>query len=42
MTMPKSDLHRKQSKKNWILFAILLALAGVFFWLTILKMGGDA
>lgn len=36
--MPKSDLHHRQRVKNWALFLVLLALAMVFFWLTIIKM----
>ena len=38
--MPHSEQHRTQAKKNWLLFGILATLAGLFFALAFVKMGG--
>lgn len=38
--MPKSELHRRQRKKNLTMLVILLALVGVFFSITMLKVSG--
>lgn len=38
----KTPQHKAQAVKNWTLFAVLFTLAGIFFWLTILKMSGAA
>lgn len=35
-----SDMHRRQRTKNLFMFAVLLAMAAVFFVLTIIRMGG--
>lgn len=35
-----SDRHRRQRTKNLFMFAFLLAIAAVFFGLTIVRMGG--
>lgn len=36
-----TDLHRRQRTKNLVMFGFLLALAAVFFALTIVRMGGQ-
>ena len=36
-----SDLHRRQRTKNLFMFGFLLALAVIFFALTIVRMGGQ-
>ena len=35
-----SDVHRRQRTKNLVMFAVLLAVAAMFFLLTIVRMGG--
>lgn len=35
-----TDLHRRQRTKNLVMFALLLAMAAIFFGLTIVRMGG--
>ncbi|WP_170920733.1 hypothetical protein [Enhydrobacter aerosaccus] len=35
-----SDMHRRQRGKNLFMFTVLLALAAVFFVLTMVRMGG--
>jgi len=37
--MPHSQLHKKQRKKNLAMMLTLLALMGLFYALTIVKMG---
>ncbi len=34
-----TDIHRRQRGKNLLMFAALLALAAIFFVLTIVRMG---
>ena len=36
-----TDLHRRQRSKNLFMFFVLLALAAVFFGITIVKMGAQ-
>jgi hypothetical protein len=36
-----SDMHRRQRTKNLFMLGFLLVLAGVFFALTIVRMGGQ-
>jgi hypothetical protein len=36
--MPEADAHRRQRKKNLLLFAILVMLVGLFYGLTMVKM----
>jgi hypothetical protein len=36
-----SDVHRRQRVKNLVVAAILLALAVIFFFLTLVRMGGQ-
>ena len=35
-----SPRHRQQRVKNWAMFAILIGLVGLFFVLSIVRMGG--
>lgn len=35
-----TDRHRRQRTKNLVMFALLLAIAAIFFGLTIVRMGG--
>ncbi|MFI5002709.1 MAG: hypothetical protein ACHQK9_22715 [Reyranellales bacterium] len=35
-----TDRHRRQRTKNLLMFGCLLALAAIFFALTIVRMGG--
>jgi hypothetical protein len=35
-----SDRHRQQRSKNLFMFFFLLAIAAIFFGLTIVRMGG--
>lgn len=35
-----SDMHRRQRTKNLFMLGVLLAVAVVFFMLTIVRMGG--
>jgi hypothetical protein len=35
-----SDRHRQQRSKNLLMFVVLLAMAAIFFGLTIVRMGG--
>jgi hypothetical protein len=35
-----SDRHRQQRSKNLFMFVCLLAVAAIFFGLTIVRMGG--
>ncbi len=37
---PASDMHRRQRPKNLALLAALLGLAGLFYLITLVKMGG--
>jgi hypothetical protein len=37
-----SPRHRRQRVKNWAMFAILIGLVGLFFVLSIVRMGGAA
>ncbi len=34
-----TDRHRRQRTKNLVMFALLLAMAAIFFGLTIVRMG---
>lgn len=36
-----TDMHRRQRTKNLFVFAALLAMAAIFFTLTIVRMGGQ-
>jgi len=36
-----TDMHRRQRKKNLFMFFILLAVAAVFFGITVVKMGAQ-
>ena len=36
-----TDMHRRQRTKNLFMLGFLLVLAGVFFALTIVRMGGQ-
>jgi len=36
-----SDMHRRQRTKNLFMFFVLLALAGIFFGITLVKMGAQ-
>ena len=36
-----TDRHRRQRTKNLFMFGVLLALAAIFFALTIVRMGGQ-
>lgn len=38
--MPKSDLHRRQRRKNFTLLFVLLGMVAGFFYLTIVKIRG--
>ncbi len=35
-----TDMHRRQRGKNLIMFGFLLAVAVIFFALTVVRMGG--
>jgi len=35
-----SDMHRRQRSKNLVMLAILLAIAAIFFALTLVRMRG--
>ena len=35
-----TDRHRRQRAKNLVMFALLMAMAAIFFGLTIVRMGG--
>jgi hypothetical protein len=37
-----TDMHRRQRGKNLVMFGFLLALAVIFFALTVVRMGGKA
>lgn len=39
--MPHEHAHKRQKRKNWFLFAVLMALVGVFYYVTILKVTGN-
>ncbi len=34
-----TDMHRRQRAKNYVLAIVLLAMAAIFFGLTIVRMG---
>ncbi len=36
-----TDMHRRQRTKNRFMFFVLLAVAAVFFGLTLVRMGGQ-
>ena len=36
-----TDMHRRQRTKNRFMFIVLLAVAAVFFGLTLVRMGGQ-
>ena len=36
-----TDMHRRQRTKNLFMFFILLAVAAVFFGITVVKMGAQ-
>jgi hypothetical protein len=36
-----TDMHRRQRTKNLFMFVVLLAVAAVFFGLTLVRMGGQ-
>jgi hypothetical protein len=36
-----TDMHRRQRSKNLFMFFVLLAVAAVFFAITIVKMSGQ-
>lgn len=38
--MPLSDLHKKQKEKNYTLLIVLLALVGMFFMVSLVKLAG--
>ena len=38
--MPHAPMHTKQYKKNLVLLAILLAVVGGLFAMTLIKVGG--
>ncbi len=35
-----TDMHRRQRTKNLFMFGFLLAIAAIFFVLTVVRMGG--
>ncbi len=35
-----TDMHRRQRTKNLFMFGFLLAIAAIFFALTVVRMGG--
>ena len=37
-----TDMHRRQRTKNLVVFGLLLAMAAVFFALTVVRMGGKS
>lgn len=37
--MPKSEMHQKQKKKNYILLAILVGVIAMLYALTVVKLG---
>ncbi len=39
--MPYSDLHRKKSKKNYIVLAIIFGLVALFWIITMIKIGAS-
>lgn len=36
-----TDRHRQQRNKNLFMFFVLLAMAAIFFGLTVVRMGGN-
>jgi hypothetical protein len=36
-----TDMHRRQRAKNLFMFVILLAVAAIFFGITVVKMGAQ-
>lgn len=36
-----TDMHRRQRTKNLVMFALLLAMAAIFFGLTMVRMGSS-
>ncbi len=36
-----TDMHRRQRAKNLFMFFVLLAIAAVFFGITVVKMGAQ-
>jgi hypothetical protein len=38
---PLSDRHQRQRRKNIALGVVLLALVGIFYAVTLVRMGGD-
>jgi hypothetical protein len=38
--MPISDLHRKRRGRNIAIAAVLVCLAALFFFITIIRLGG--
>jgi hypothetical protein len=36
-----TDMHRRQRTKNLFMFVVLLAVAVVFFGITLVRMGGQ-
>ena len=36
----RSEVHRRQAKKNWMMLCFLLGLVGLFFVTAIVRMGG--
>jgi hypothetical protein len=39
--VPHAELHQRQRRKNWMLLAILVGFAALFFSITVLKMTGN-
>ncbi len=37
---PRSELHRKQRVKNYVLFAVLLGLIVLIYMITLVRLGG--
>jgi hypothetical protein len=36
--MPHSELHKKKAKKNWTVFAMIMAFIALIWIVTIIKM----
>jgi len=39
---PEHELHKRRRGRNLAVLAVLLGVAALLFWVTIVKMGGNA
>ncbi len=36
----ESEMHRRRRARNWALFSVLLGLVVLFYFLTVVRLGG--